>query len=76
MNIVEFEIKTVLAAIKGKTPGLYEASELLDAIWSRVRRPRWYGIQFRKAVRVGKVPRVRCVGKKSNKHLLYELLAE
>jgi hypothetical protein len=75
MKIIKFEIETVLAALKGKKPGFYELSELLDGSWSIVLRERWYGIQFKKAVLAGKIKRVRWVGQKSNRHQLYELLA-
>ena len=74
MKIIEFEIETVRAAIKGRKPGFYELSELLGDLWSIVLRQRWYGIQFRKAVLAGKIKGVRWAGQKSNKHHLYELL--
>jgi hypothetical protein len=48
--------------------------ELYGEAWAFVRRPKTFGKQFKRAVLDGRVPGVRWVREKSNRHQLYEVL--
>lgn len=69
------EIATVEKILRTIQPGRYELRELFGDQWASVRRPRWYGAQFKRAVRAGHLPQVRWAGWKTNRHQAYEVFA-
>jgi Domain of unknown function (DUF1413) len=71
------QLATVARIISGRPPGTYTVRELFgDEEWRLVIRKRAYGQWFKRSVERGHLPRIRHVGKKSNRSLAYEVLPE
>ena len=72
--LTEDEIATADHVFQAKEAGFYELSELYGDQWQFERRPRWFGVRFRRSVLAGALDRVRWARRKSNRHQLYEVL--
>ena len=64
---------TRLARLRGA--GRYTVKEIHGDHWEGMRRPRRYGVLFKRAVLAGELSGIRWVGRKSNKSQLYEILS-
>ena len=68
-------LEAIRAFARSRGPGRYTLKEIYGDQWQFVWRPRRFGRLFKLAVLAGALAGVRWVGRKSNKSLLYELLA-
>ena len=72
--LVEFDAGISTEIVSLNPIGLYTLPEMYREYWSMVRRQRWYGGQFSKAVEDREIRcRVRRAGTKSNNHAVYEI---
>ena len=68
-------LEAIRALARSRAPGRYTLKEIYGDQWQSVWRPQRFGRLFKLAVVAGALAGVRWVGRKSNKSLLYELLA-
>ena len=72
--LVEFDAGIATEIVSLNPIGLYTLPEMYGEYWLMVRRQRWYGGKFSRAVEDREIAcRVRRAGTKSNNHALYEI---
>lgn len=69
------EVIEIQKYIDAKSPGIYELEEIFGVtMWKKVVRPRKLGAEFSRLVKAGVFKNIRQLHKKSNKHMLYEIV--
>lgn len=69
------EVTEIQKYIDAKSPGIYELEEIFGVtMWKKVIRPRKLGVEFSRLVKAGVFKNIRQLHKKSNRHMLYEIV--
>lgn len=71
--VPNFALPGVVELIANVAPGRYNLKELLGVHWGDLWRPRHQGKLFKRWVIAGKVPRVRWIGRRSDRSQEYEV---
>lgn len=75
MNTLNFaELQFVQSKINQLPSGRYELSDILADDWPNIDCPYVYGKQFRRAIAAGRLKAIKPDGRKSNNHLVYQVL--
>jgi hypothetical protein len=67
------ELELAREAVRNAREGQVTLPQLFMETWKDVRRPRAFGKSFRASVIAGDLPGVRCVGKRTDRLLVYEI---
>ncbi|MBK7897953.1 MAG: hypothetical protein IPJ99_00580 [Betaproteobacteria bacterium] len=67
-------LQFVQSKINRLPTGRYELSDILADDWLSIDCPYEYGKQFRRAISAGRLKAIKPDGRKSNNHLVYQVL--